>query len=403
MKCVRNEMISLSRHACCFSVNPWRQAFQRRIFAERGLSFPAIKPPIRVSAPTHAGEPRAYSGLALNFIERLLEAHAQGLPYCVIYEDDAYPCSNPQEKLNSILSSHPLPADCGILCLGDINGVSRYRGKQTLLLHQCSAPYTQLVPSTAENKGSHALVVFAAANIPYAQAIAQCGVTDVAISRICRYSDLHAYGLFFDPLFTQHNYQGGKAPSTPHRLPEFFAARNISPSSRFPAPKNQTRLLLPQASRFLVFSNAPNKDLQRADVRDGDVLVFLNKAVDFEHFARSNNPRLLISRSKAGHKGEWFLPTNHADHLSTLYDDFLLLSDDALAAERPWYGEYKEATGGKIPTTGWITYRLLRDHYPTAEIELIGFNPAGENGCYKWPRHAWQYEAQYYRDNNVKH
>lgn len=392
--------IDLGSHACCFSVSPWRVAFQRRIFAERGLSFPEVAAPIKVAAPTRQGEPSAYSGLAINFMARLLEAHAKGWPYCVIYEDDAYPCPDPQGRLNALLKKHPLPADCGILCLGDINGVSRFRGRQTLLLDRCSAPYTRLVPGTAENKGSHALLVFAGAYIPFVQAIAQCGVTDVAISRISKYSSLHAYGLFFDPLFVQHNYSGGKDPSSPYRLPELVATRGEA-AANFPRPTRQTALLLAPAPRFIVLSNAPEKVWSGIDIRKDDVLVFLNKAVDFARLAGKRNRRLLISRRHNGDKASWFLPPGQEYELTRLYDDFLLLSDDALEAERPWYAEYLRESGGKVPTTGWVAYRLLKDCYPGSDVVLCGFNPGGENGSYKWPRHGWAYEADYYKRNGV--
>lgn len=123
-----------------------------------------------------------------------------------------------QGELDRLLEEHPLPADCGILALGDINGVSRYRGVQTLLLPDCAEVYTRLEPGRAENKGSHALVVLRKAFLAYAQAIVENGVTDCATSRIGRYGDLAAYGLFRHPLFTQHKFPDGG-----HRLPELFA------------------------------------------------------------------------------------------------------------------------------------------------------------------------------------
>lgn len=401
MKCGIKTNINLSCNSFCFSIDPWRQSFLRRIFAERGLQAPRFQFPIRVSAPTRAGEPPAYSGLALNFIHALLQAHETGLSYCILFEDDAFPCSAPQVRLDSILSAHPLPEDCGILCMGDINGVSRFRGKQTLLLHQCEAPYTRLIPGKAENKGSHALVVFQSAFIPFAQAISSCGVTDLAISRICNYSNLHAYSLFYSPLFTQHNYRGSASISTPHRLPEFFVARRLSLLEQFPEPSRQTSILLPRGGRFLVFSNAPNKSLEKLNIRPDDIFVFINKAVDFDKLKTFNNKRILFSRSNANRRGSWFLPPGQEDLLPSLYDDFLLLSDEALSRERPWYKEYRAATGGKVPSTGWITYRILTDDLPGAEVLLVGFNPAGDTGSFKWPRHAWSYEADYYRRHAV--
>ena len=79
----------------------------------------------------------------------------------------------------------------------------------------------------------------------------------------------------------------------------------------------------------------------------------------------------------------------------------LLLSDKALAKERRWFAEYKFATKNASPTTGWIAYQLLREHYPDAEVVLVNFVPDGNNGSYKWQKHDWQYEAEYYRKHDV--
>lgn len=79
----------------------------------------------------------------------------------------------------------------------------------------------------------------------------------------------------------------------------------------------------------------------------------------------------------------------------------LLLSDKALAKERRWFSEYKHATKNASPTTGWIAYQLLREQYPDSEVVLVNFLPDGDNGSYKWHKHAWLYEAEYYRKHGV--
>ena len=96
--------IDLNQHSFCFSVSLWRQFVMKRAFADRGLVYPKLRNPIQVSVATRANEPKAYSALALNFLELLFEAHAQELPYIVIFEDDAYPCRNPQMELDAILA-----------------------------------------------------------------------------------------------------------------------------------------------------------------------------------------------------------------------------------------------------------------------------------------------------------
>ena len=270
--------IDLNKNTRCISMSPWRQCFMRRLFHERGLTMPPVTYPIIPEKPTRSREPKAYSSLALTFMRLILEAERDGLPYLIIFEDDAYPCSDPQGKLDALLAEHPLPSDCGLLCLGDINGVSRFRGKHTLLLEKCQNPYTQLAPNCAENKGSHAFVVFRPAMIPFVQAIASFGVTDMSFSRIHNHCDLHAYGLFFSPLFTQHRYNGGNAPEPAHRYPEYFLHHKSELNKRFPMPTQQTRLLAKPAPRFWLFANYPQVDEKALGIASDDVLVFLNRA-----------------------------------------------------------------------------------------------------------------------------
>ena len=397
--------IDLNQYSFCFSVSLWRQFVMKRAFADRGLVYPKLRNPIQVSVATRANEPKAYSALALNFLELLFEAHAQVLPYIVIFEDDAYPCGNPQVELDAILATHPLPADCGILCLGDINGVSIYRGKQTLLLEDCTEPYTRLIPGIAENKGSHALVVFRDAYMPFAQAIINNGVTDLAISRISSFSSLHAYGLFFSPLFVQHNdngYYSHWAALRPYRLPESYASRALCITERFPKMNNLTKIALSGASRFLVFSNSPDKDIACLRIQPDDVLVLLNRAVDDASLRKMPNRKVLIARGNADRKGEWFLPWGLEKSVFSMYDDVLLLSDNALAQERLWYRVYRNETDGSFPSTGWIAYKILNDDFPDSEVVLVDFNPGDDVGTYKWPKHAWNYEAEYYKTHRVK-
>ena len=48
-----------------------------------------------------------------------------------------------------------------------------------------------------------------------------------------------------------------------------------------------------------------------------------------------------------------------------------------------------------------IAYQLLREQYPDSEVVLVNFKPDGDNGSYKWQKHDWLYEAEYYRKHEV--
>lgn len=392
--------INLSQNSFCFSVNPRRLSLQRRMFQAQGLTCPTYRLPIRVTIPTRSKEKVAYSGLALNFMDCLFEAYRVGLPYIVIFEDDATPCPDPQGKLDAFIKKNPLPPDCGILALGDINGVSYVRGKETLLLSECSETYTLLVPSKAENKGSHALVVFREAMLPYIQAIAESGVTDIAISRISRYGSKKAYGMFYNPLFLQNRFGQANDKKIPYCMPELYAGKPERVVERFPLCKELTRLHLNKpAKRFFIFSNAPGKDVSSLEFTSDDVAVLLNHAVDFDSLP--NVRKVFIGRKNADKANTWFLPAGQQDRLALLYEDFMLPLDSEFVNERAFYNAYKKNTG-KIPSTGWLVWQLLREDYPEAEVILVDFNPAGDIGTYKWKLHGWLYEAKDYTQQGAK-
>ena len=392
--------INLSQNSFCFSVTPRRLSIHRRLFRSRGLAIPQAYEMIRLQKATRNKEPLAYSEIAINFMECLLTAYRKKLPYVILYEDDATPCQRPQEKLDVFLKENPLPPDCGILALGDLNGVSCVRGKETLLLSECSETYTLLVPGKAENKGSHALVVFHEAMLPYVQAITECGVVDIAPSRICRYGNKKAYGLFYNPIFLQHRFGRPNDKKTPYRTPELYAGKPEKTVEKFPLCKEMTRLYLKKpAKRFFVFSNAPGKDVSSLDITSDDIVVLLNHAVDFDSLPHAR--KLFIGRKNADKSNDWFIPEGQQNRLSQLYEDFLLPLDAEFADERPWYNEYRKATG-RIPSTGWLAWKLLREDFPDAEVILVDFNPAGDIGTYKWPQHGWAYEAKDYAQNGAK-
>lgn len=389
-------MISLSECAVCFSVSPRRQSLQRRLFRAQGLAVPPVSKPFRVERPTHGGQPAYYSALACNYIEALFAAYRAGLPYLLIYEDDAAPCIDPQGRLDSILARHPLPQDCAALCLGDLNGVSCVRGRETLLLPACSPVYTPLEPGRAENKGSHALVVFRHGMLPYAQAIMENGVTDLAISRVCRYCKGRAYGLFRSPLFAQHRFDQNGAASLPYRTPELYAGDAQGLLRDFPLCSSLTRLSLSApVRRVFILSNAPGKDISRLGLRGDDVVVLLNKAVDLDALPKVR--KVLLGRMNAKAPGSWFIPRGQEEALAEHFEDFLLPTDAELSRERAWFRRYREETGA-IPTTGWVAWQLLREDFPGAEVNLVDFDPAGDVGSFKWPLHGWDHEAKAYEE-----
>ena len=108
--------------------------------------------------------------------------------------------------------------------------------------------------------------------------------------------------------------------------------------------------------------------------------------------------KIAFCRRNARSRGERFLPK--AGGLEG-FDDMLLLTDRVVEAEHSWMKDYRHATGYH-PTTGWIAYRLLRKQFPAARITLVDFRPDGDIGTYKWPKHDWVWEAEFYRTHGVE-
>lgn len=79
----------------------------------------------------------------------------------------------------------------------------------------------------------------------------------------------------------------------------------------------------------------------------------------------------------------------------------LLLTDREVEAEHAWMKDYHHAPGYH-PTTGWIAYRLLREQFPTVQVTLVDFCSDGDIGTYKWPKHNWAWEAEFYRTHVVE-
>lgn len=379
----------------CFSVSPRRQAHQRLLFAAAGLRQPLIYPhPYFFREPTRGGKPARYSAHSITMQRALFRAIERDDDLLFIVEDDAAPKPHAAEELSTILRNHPLPADCGILCLGDINGESTVRGVETLTLDKIDLVYTPLRPGFVENKGSHAFVIFKDAFMPYIRGLQSCDTSDLALSRICRYSDLRAYALFKNPLFAQLH-------STHLRLPELYHEHPVNARSAFIT--TSPPLLPPLINEVFIFSNCPTKDKSVInqifeDATDQTLIIHLNKAVDMEQLEQSDTyaQKMLICRTDANKHNHWFTPDDTL--LPATYNYHWLPTEAELKHELTGHLNYPVT---HEPSTGFCAYLLAKKHYPSARISLVDFDPTGYVGTYKWSKHHWEYEAAIYAAENV--
>lgn len=158
-------------------------------------------------------------------------------------------------------------------------------------------------------------------------------------------------------------------------------------------------LLPPGVRRGVIFSNVPGMEA-RAVLQPGDWAVHINRARYFT--AARDVPgvthTLVVRRGKdcAGGGPIWFDPPSTAGFTQVLH-----VQDVPMRSRRCWWQEYCRANPRKCPTTGFICWHLAREAAPGLPVVLVGFNPGADCGTYRWPGHAWEYEAKIYERTGV--
>ncbi len=176
------------------------------------------------------------------------------------------------------------------------------------------------------------------------------------------------------------------------------------PRRRLVQPPTQTLLdglTLPRGvCRVVVFSNVPGLDAQ-AVLKPGDLAVHINRARQFPaaRLVAGVTHALVVRRGKdrAGGGPIWFDPPSTAGFSQVLH-----VQDVPMRARRRWWQEYCRANPGKCPTTGFICWHLAREAAPGVPVVLVGFDPSRDCGTYRWPGHAWGYEAAEYARKQLK-
>ena len=158
-------------------------------------------------------------------------------------------------------------------------------------------------------------------------------------------------------------------------------------------------LLPPGVRRVVIFSNVPGV-AARAVLQPGDWAVHINRA---RHFTAARDApgvthTLVVRRGKdrAGGGPIWFDPPSTAGFTQVLH-----VQDVPMRSRRRWWQEYCREHPGKCPTTGFICWHLAQEAAPGLPVVLVGFNPGVDCGTYRWPGHAWEYEAEVYKRMKV--
>ena len=387
--------VELSTNAWVVSVDIRRRILQRKMWWDAGfISYPETAHGYR--AGTHGGICGAYRGNAMDVIYILLESIRRGADYAVIFEDDAVPAHDIRARWEEVRQQ--VPSDCGILALGDINGESIVRGKETLLYDRIRGPFTRLVPLEAENKGAHAYIVMRGAMEALVQALMAQPVSDLAIARAYQYAPrARAYGLQQSPLFAQHQLCRLTPPRCPVRLSErdkwMQSHGDYLPEEHWALPSLSRMMELEETGAsaevtdVYILSNGPHG---RIPLYGEPLIVHLN--TDSTGIFGEDDRHVLICRSDARDARRWFTPR---DLSLADWHGVLMPTEDEWRAYLPEYDCYK-AHRGKIPSTGFLAWTLCRKQYPQAEVHLVDFAPGGDIGTPKWGGHDWELEDHVY-------
>lgn len=149
--------------------------------------------------------------------------------------------------------------------------------------------------------------------------------------------------------------------------------------------------------RIVIFSNVPGFDPARAELREGDLCIHINKAI---HAAAAmavlGTVHTLFVRHghNVGSGYKWHATTNFDGYRSVIFHG------STPRGEEPWLADYRRGAGTGNATSGFICYQHARAAAPNIPIVLAGFAP-GEDIGYRWPQHGWQYEAEYYATHHV--
>lgn len=157
-----------------------------------------------------------------------------------------------------------------------------------------------------------------------------------------------------------------------------------------------------RAKRVVILSNVQEGfPMEEIGLRENDVCIHINTAVHAEEAMSVPGTYhiLLVRHGKDNENGgwKWFAPSviRGYDHVlfTPIHDSFATL---------PWWKVYYAATKGKVPSTGFMAYRIVKEEAPHLPVVLAGFDPGVDHGTPMFAGHAWGYEALYYERNGVK-
>ena len=147
-----------------------------------------------------------------------------------------------------------------------------------------------------------------------------------------------------------------------------------------------------RCERILVLSNV-QEGFTLPNLKHGDVIVHLNRAVHFEEvwrraLGKAGAMHVLFARAAEERLGLFYWP----EKLDGFHGVFSLRGSQYRGL--PFFAQYREL-GGENPSAGFIAANLLRTYHPELPIWLVGFAP--ERGAsFRTPLYQWGVEAAWY-------
>lgn len=156
--------------------------------------------------------------------------------------------------------------------------------------------------------------------------------------------------------------------------------------------------IFPGTRRIVVFSNVTDGfSVDKVGLRAGDLCIHINKAANAAEAMKVRGTRhiLMVRHGKGGSRGsgfKWYAP-----ECIDGFDHVFFTPTYKSCSDLPWWHPYVAANHGKVPSTGYMAYRMSRSEAPGIPVVLAGFDPGVDHGTPMFSGHAWAYEAAVYK------
>lgn len=170
-------------------------------------------------------------------------------------------------------------------------------------------------------------------------------------------------------------------------------------------------------ARILIFSNInfPKENINLLNIKDDDLLVFLNTSVPIKYFLNHKNKIIFCRWSDKGYFGLKDLQYIDCNKYGIDGPDNCI-SQQEFQEIKNSYSQQFYARSEVIyknsllpyhkmrqgPTTGWAVQKLLSIRYPNAKIELVNFFPLEDHSTPQFTGHDWVFQKNYYLNSTIK-